>query len=285
MPQFVIRKKVHFPLVLSLTPRLNPHADCSFFKLSCSCSKCDSFENSEGLCVIYSQTAAFFQQRTSCNMINVANFTLCQATSGMKCLPLILFDVFIWLSTSVPHKLYTMSCTLHSPRNSAYYWVHRHLISSGFTIWNGCAISCPQWLSGVPAQGRVPHGTATDRMHVRTHWTGMDKTGQRYESFCDWASPNQHVDMWEVTGNTGNRTCLFGDCISCHQLQVGNIWKSDTKYSDIQPRGSWRIFGDASVTIAQWRRVRDLTNLGYPQVPGLIPAETLSTQINMDLSA
>ena len=27
--------------------------------------------------------------------------------------------------------------------------------------------------------------------------------------------------------------------------------------------GSWRIFGDASITIAQWRRARDLTNLGY----------------------
>jgi len=33
------------------------------------------------------------------------------------------------------------------------------------------------------------------------------------------------------------------------------------------------MFGDASVTIAQWRRTRDLTKLGYPQVPGSIPAE------------
>jgi len=49
-------------------------------------------------------------------------------------------------------------------------------------------------------------------------------------------------------------------------------------------RGSWRIFGDVSVTIAQWRRARDLTKLGYPQVPGSIPAKTPSTQINMDLS-
>jgi len=42
--------------------------------------------------------------------------------------------------------------------------------------------------------------------------------------------------------------------------------------------------GNASITIAQWRRARDLTNLGYPQVPGSIPAENPSTQINMDLS-
>jgi len=28
----------------------------------------------------------------------------------------------------------------------------------------------------------------------------------------------------------------------------------------------------------------DLTNLGYPQVPGSIPAKTPSTQINVDLS-
>jgi len=37
--------------------------------------------------------------------------------------------------------------------------------------------------------------------------------------------------------------------------------------------GSWRIFGDKSVTIAQWRRARDLTNLDYPNVPGSIPAK------------
>jgi hypothetical protein len=48
--------------------------------------------------------------------------------------------------------------------------------------------------------------------------------------------------------------------------------------------GSGRIFGDASVTIAQWRRAQDLTNLGYPQVPSSIPAENPSIQINMDLS-
>jgi hypothetical protein len=34
----------------------------------------------------------------------------------------------------------------------------------------------------------------------------------------------------------------------------------------------------------QWRRVRGFTNLSYPQVPGSIPAENPSTQINMDLS-
>jgi len=49
-------------------------------------------------------------------------------------------------------------------------------------------------------------------------------------------------------------------------------------------RESRRIFCDASVTIAQRRSARDLTNLGCPQVPGSIPAETPSTQINMDLS-
>jgi len=48
-------------------------------------------------------------------------------------------------------------------------------------------------------------------------------------------------------------------------------------------RGSWRIFGDGPVTIAQERRARDLTNLGYPQVPGSNLAENPSTQINIDL--
>jgi len=44
------------------------------------------------------------------------------------------------------------------------------------------------------------------------------------------------------------------------------------------------MFCDTSVTLAQWRRARDLINLGYPQFPGSIPAETPSAQINMDLS-
>ena len=34
----------------------------------------------------------------------------------------------------------------------------------------------------------------------------------------------------------------------------------------VNPGGSWRIFGDASVTIVQWRRTWDLTQLGYPLV-------------------
>ena len=37
-------------------------------------------------------------------------------------------------------------------------------------------------------------------------------------------------------------------------------------------------------TTAQWSTARDLTSSGYPQVPDSIPAETSSTQINMDLS-
>jgi len=49
-------------------------------------------------------------------------------------------------------------------------------------------------------------------------------------------------------------------------------------------RGSGRILGDASVTIAQWRRARDMTKLDSAQVRGLIPAETPLTQINMDLN-
>jgi len=40
------------------------------------------------------------------------------------------------------------------------------------------------------------------------------------------------------TGNTGNSTCPFGDWTSCHQPHVENIWKFDTKYSDIYPLGA-----------------------------------------------
>jgi len=41
--------------------------------------------------------------------------------------------------------------------------------------------------------------------------------------------------------------------------------------------GSWRIFDDSSVTIAQWRRAQDLTKFGYPQVPGSIPRNPINS--------
>jgi len=68
----------------------------------------------------------------------------------------------------------------------------------------------------------------------------MEKSGNSYYSFGDWASQNQHVNIREKTGNRlrGNKTCPFGDCISCNQRHVENIWKFDTKYSDIQPLGA-----------------------------------------------
>jgi len=62
--RIVTHKKVHFPLVLSSAPRLEPQTDCSF--LSCSYSKCDSFKNSKGLWLVYSQTTASCQQRAGC---------------------------------------------------------------------------------------------------------------------------------------------------------------------------------------------------------------------------
>ena len=36
---------------------------------------------------------------------------------------------------------------------------------------------------------------------------------------------------------------------------------------------SRRIYGDSSVTTAQWKQVLNLKHSGYPQVPGSIPAE------------
>jgi len=55
----------------------------------------------------------------------------------------------------------------------------------------------------------------------------MEKSGNSYYSFGDWASQNQHVNIREKTGNRlrGNKTCPFK-------------FKFDTKYSDIQPLGA-----------------------------------------------
>jgi len=55
-----------------------------------------------------------------------------------------------------------------------------------------------------------------------------------------------------------------------------NCWTSCVSTQSSFERGCWRIVGDASVTTAQWRRARNLTNLGYPQVPGSIPTKNSS---------
>jgi len=75
-----------------------------------------------------------------------------------------------------------------------------------------------------------------------------------------------------------------GTGLFCGQLLTACQRKIIWEQSRLCFTGSWRIFSDASVTIAHWSRARDLTNLSYPQVPGSIPAETPLTQINMDLS-
>jgi len=49
-------------------------------------------------------------------------------------------------------------------------------------------------------------------------------------------------------------------------------------------RGFQRIFGDLSVTIAQWLRARHIRKLVFRKVPGSIPVENTSPQIHMDLS-
>ena len=67
-------------------------------------------------------------------------------------------------------------------------------------------------------------------------------------------------------------------------IPLTNALQKTTIHCNTLQWGSWRIFSDAFVTTAQWKRARDLTNLGYPQVPGSIPAETPSTHMIMDLS-
>ena len=58
----------------------------------------------------------------------------------------------------------------------------------------------------------------------------------------------------------------------------------DPQGGDVTMLGSSRIFGDSSVTIAQWWRARHSRNVVIRKVPGSIPAENTSPQIHMDLS-
>jgi len=95
--KIVTRKKVHFPRVLSSAPRLDPHIDCSF--LSCSCSKCNSFKNSKGLWLVYSQTTASCQQRAGCKCDQCRKFYI---LSGVK-----------WNEVSASHSFSHVHLTEH----------------------------------------------------------------------------------------------------------------------------------------------------------------------------
>ena len=138
----------------------------------------------------------------------------------MRCLPLILFHVFTWLSTSVPHQLYTMSRTLYScirPQTSIWsslvlhLWIHHserlYDLLPTITLWCTCAKgechTAQHQTEGILG--------LTDRGEMDKTGQGGREAGNSYYSLGDWASPNQHVD---------------------------NIWKFDTKYSDIQPSGA-----------------------------------------------
>jgi len=95
--KIVTRKKVHFPLVLSSAPRLDPHTDCSF--LSCSCSRCNSFKHSKSLWLVYSQTSASCQQRTGCKCDQCRKF---YSLSGDK-----------WNEVSASHSFSRVHLTEH----------------------------------------------------------------------------------------------------------------------------------------------------------------------------
>jgi len=90
--------------------------------------------------------------------------------------------------------------------------------------------------------------------------------------------PGQNAASWCMQGTSISsiwfRNWAKSATCGCHN---SNFWKKKTKIIT-RLRGSWRIFSDASVVIVQWRRARDLTKLGHPQVPSSIPAETPSTQ-------
>jgi len=61
-----------------------------------------------------------------------------------------------------------------------------------------------------------------------------------------------------VLGTKGKGAFEFQDQVDQYRRYQGHV--------DCAER-VLKIFGDASVTIAQWRRTQDLTNLGYPSLP------------------
>ena len=85
----------------------------------------------------------------------------------------------------------------------------------------------------------------------------MDKTSNSYDSFGDWASPNQHEDMREKTGNTVNMTCPFGDCTLCYHSHVKRYLKSCYQIlrhtalrcctgNQGKTRSHWHFYGDSN---------------------------------------
>jgi len=152
--KIVTRKKVHFPLVLSSAPRLDPHTDCSF--LSCSRSKCNSFKNSNGLWLFHSQMTVSCQQRAGCKCDQCRKF---YTLSGNKWNEVYASHSFslVHLTThigatpvvnNVPHtvqptKTLHKSTAIHLIPSSATFLVHHSEwlcdLLSTMTQWCTCA--------------------------------------------------------------------------------------------------------------------------------------------------
>jgi len=126
----VIRKTVHFPLVLSTAPRSDQHFDCSL--LSCSCSKCASFKNSKGFWLVYADQTAPCQKRAGCKCVQCRkNYTF----SGDK-----------WDEISASHSISRAPQPTLTPPPTLHESTAVHLISSSATFLHtpfGMAVRSP----------------------------------------------------------------------------------------------------------------------------------------------
>jgi len=257
----VTHKKVCFPIVLSSAPRLDPHKDCFF--LSWWCSTCNSFKNSKRLWLVYSQTTASRQQRTGCKC------DACRKFYTLSC--------HEWNEMSASHSLSRSQLT---KQISAAPVVHNitHTVQPTPTLYKSRdidLISSSATFLDTPfgmAMRSLPHNDSVvylrkGECHIAQHQTEcmlgltergeMDKTGNSYYAFGDWASPNQHVDMREKAGNTVNMTCPFGDFTLCHQPHVKRYvksWHQILRHTALrcctgnqgQTRSRWHFYGDSS---------------------------------------
>jgi len=128
--KIVIHKTVHFPLVLSSAPHSEQHFDCSL--LSCSCSKCVSFKNSSGFCLVYADQTATCQKRAGCKCVSCRkNYAL----SGDK-----------WDEVSASHSISRAQQPTVTPPPTLYESTAIHLISSSATFLDtpfGIAVRSP----------------------------------------------------------------------------------------------------------------------------------------------
>ena len=218
----VLYKQVHFPPVLSTAPRLGKHRNCSF--LSCSCSKCMSFKNSNGFWLLYSLDTVLCQKRIGCKCRKCRKFYTSPGDrwneAASQPIPQLSVPIL-----SLPTAPILVSPTVTPiAENTLHRSTDIHLISASATFLKtpfGLAVRSP------------PHNDSV--VYLRKGDFRIEKSPEKSPT-----NTNLELSEQEKSANIVKESNLysFDDWAPPFVSHTENIWKFNAKCAEKQPLGA-----------------------------------------------